>query len=390
MAATTLDRTAAEPRKPGPRHAAPPAEALLVTGDDRLAEQIGPIAAAARLPLHRAEDPAAAETHWQHAPLVIVGADTARACIERGLPPRPGLIFCATGSWLEAEPGDSSMIWPLVFELKAEHVISLPEGTEWLLDRLTRAGRDTTEAPIVAAVAGHGGAGSSTLALATATAAAHRGERTVLIDLDLTGGGIDTAAGLAAQPGWRWPSLATGSGPLQPERLLAGLPQRGNLHLVGPDPRNPVVVTPEALDRILHAAEAAADLVVVDLPRHRTAASARAAAAARTVAVTLGPSHRSREAARSVIAAYRAHTAHLGTVDRGRTRRRDPDPDGGIGLPKWGSLPTDDRLPERLRQGRLPKAAARRLHALTAELTRPRTRGGDTAPADRDPAGAAR
>ncbi|GAB3226404.1 septum formation initiator [Glycomyces halotolerans] len=377
------------PDAPAPRTG----ESLLVTADDRLAELVTALAAASDHPLRRVSDPAASEPHWQRAPLVIVGADIAAACLERGLPERRDLILCTTMAWIGSDPGDTSILWPIAIRLHADHVIALPEATDWLLDRFTRTTRDTTPAPTIAAVAGHGGAGASTLALAAATAAASEGRRVALIDLDLTGGGIDSAAGLAAQPGWRWPSLTAGTGQLEPERLLSGLPQRGGLHLIGPDPRNPEPVPAAALERVLHAARIAADLVVIDLPRQRTEAAVRAAAAARTAAVVLGPSQRAWEAARSVIAAYTAHTARLGMITRGRTGPRpEPAPDR-TEPPVWGAVPADDRLPERLRQGKPPRSrTARRLHELIAELARARLDAAEpsaSAPA-LDPAGAAR
>ncbi|WP_051815498.1 septum site-determining protein Ssd, partial [Glycomyces tenuis] len=278
MAAPTPDRAARAAKHTGPQR--PAAESLLVTGDDRLAETITPLAAAAGHPLHRVRGPGDAETRWRRAPLVIVGADAAADCLAHGLPERRDLILCTTLPWIGADPTGTSMLWPLAIKLQADHVIAVPEATEWLLDRFTRTARDTTHAPVAAVVAGHGGAGASTLALAGATAAARDGKRVVLIDLDTTGGGIDTAAGLDAQPGWRWPSLASASGQLEPERLLSGLPQRDGLHLIGPDPRDRTAPEAAALERVLHAARIGADLVLIDLPRTRTEAAARAAAAA--------------------------------------------------------------------------------------------------------------
>lgn len=350
------------------------AESLLITGDDRLAEQVAPLAAAAGHPLRRLTDPADARTRWQKAPLVVVGADAAEACLAHGLPERGGLILCTTVAWIGNDPTDASMLWPVAIRLRADHVIAVPEGREWLLDRFAGAARDTTPAPVAAAVAGHGGAGASTLALATATAAARDGRRTVLIDLDMTGGGIDTAAGLAAQPGWRWPSLAAGTGQLDPERLLAGLPQREHLHVVAPDPRNRAPLDPEDLERVLRAARTAADLVVLDLPRHRTDASARAAASSGAVAIAIGPSPRCWEAARAVAADYAAHAPKLGAVRRGTGARPEPPTDPGtadeLDLPEWGTLPEDRRLATRLRQGRSPRRrTARRLAAIARHLS---------------------
>ncbi|MCH7229528.1 hypothetical protein L0U85_01425 [Glycomyces sp. L485] len=397
MVASTLVRTAEDPKGTAPRNTPAATESLLVTGDDRLADIITPLAAAAGQPLRRVKDPAEARARWQHAPLAIVGADIGDECLALGLPERPDLILCTTVAWISADQADASMLWPLAVKLHAEHVIAVPEANEWLLDRFTRSTRATTAAPVLATVAGHGGAGASTLALAGATAAAREGRSVVLIDLDLTGGGIDTAAGLGAQPGWRWPALAAGTGQLEPDRLLSGLPKRDGLHLVAPDPRNPAGPGTEAFERVLRAARMGADLVVVDLPRTRTGAAARAAAAAEAVAVALGPSPRAWEAARNVVAAYGLHTSRIGMVLRGTDRPKpEPAPDGAepfddFAPPVWGHMPVHRRLTGRLRRGRLPHGrTTRRLRALMTELGRTRSDPDTTRLPELDQAGADR
>jgi len=374
--AATLDRTTTTA-------AAPAAESLLVTADDRLAEAITPLAAAAGHPLHRIDHPLDAAARWQRAPVVLVGPDLAPECIACDFPTRDHLVLCTTMAWLGADPADTSMLWPLAIQMQATGVVALPDARDWLIDLFTRTWRDTEPAPVLATVAGHGGAGASTLALAAATDAARDGRKTVLIDLDHTGGGIDAAAGLAAQPGWRWPSLANATGLLEPERLLGGLPQRAGLHLVGPDPRNPAEVDADAFDQVLRAARLAADLVVVDLPRTRTDAAVHAARAARSVAVALGPGSRSWEAARSVTAAYGFHNPNLGVVLRGEASAHPAGVAGDgpreadwFDPPVWGTVPTDRRLPVLLRQGRVPRGRlGRGIHELTAELRRTRPRG---------------
>jgi secretion/DNA translocation related CpaE-like protein len=363
--------------------AAPAAESLLVTTDDRLADAITPLAATAGHPLRRIRHPHDAATDWQRAPLVLVGPDLGPECIACDFPARGPILLCTTMSWLGGDTDDTSLLWPMAIQMNATSVVALPDANDFLTDLLIRTVRDTEPAPVIATVAGHGGAGASTLALAAATDAARDGRTTVLIDLDHTGGGIDTAAGLAAQPGWRWPSLAAGTGPLDPERLLGGLPKRGGLHLVAPDPRNPSEVPAAAFDRVLRAARLAADLVIVDLPRTRTDASAAAAVAARTIAVAIGPGSRSWEAARSVTAAYGLHSAHIGAVLRGDAERCPPGVtwDGPREAdwhepPVWGRVPTDRRLPALLRQGRLPRGrAGRGIRDLAKTLAEPRPRG---------------
>jgi hypothetical protein len=88
------------------------------------------------------------------------------------------------------------------------------------------------------------------------------------------------------------------------------------------------------------------------------------------VCVIVGSSPRAWSAARSLIAAYRAHWARPGLILRGPTPPR-PEPVGPGGepdeldLPQWGTVPDDPGLAERLRRGRTPaRRTARRLKGL--------------------------
>ncbi len=73
---------------------------------------------------------------------------------------------------------------------------------------------------------GRGGAGASVLAGGLAVTAARRGLRTLLIDADPLGGGVDLVLGWESLDGLRWPSLSQASGRVQPAALVDALPGR--------------------------------------------------------------------------------------------------------------------------------------------------------------------
>src|SRR5687768_4559942 len=114
--AATLDRTTIT--------AAPAAESLLVTADDRLAEMIAPLAAAAGHPLRRVRHPLDAAGRWQRAPVVLVGPDLAPECIACDFSTRDQLLLCTTMSWLGTDTEDTSLLWPMAIQMQATGVIA--------------------------------------------------------------------------------------------------------------------------------------------------------------------------------------------------------------------------------------------------------------------------
>ena len=113
-------------------------------------------------------------------------------------------------------------------------------------------------ASVVGVLGGSGGVGASTFAAALATAAG----RSVLIDCDPVGGGIDVLLGIEAVPGARWSGLHVDGGRLDPQLLDEGLPRWREVRVLAAD------VAPPA-EAIAQVVAAAVDLgvVVLDVPR---------------------------------------------------------------------------------------------------------------------------
>src|SRR4051812_19216223 len=183
---------------------------VVMTDDEELLDEVVRLAAAAETELERVPDAAGVRRRWHTAGLVLVDEDAARALGPLRLGRRDGVVLVCRG-----EPPGS--VWERAVAVGAEHVVSLPDGEDWLVGALADAdpGGDTGRAGqgrVVAVVGGRGGAGASVLAVAVAGRARTRGTRVLLVDCDPLGGGLDLVAGAEELEGLRWGGLALGDG----------------------------------------------------------------------------------------------------------------------------------------------------------------------------------
>lgn len=112
---------------------------------------------------------------------------------------------------------------------------------------------------VIGVVGGSGGVGASSFAAVLAAVAGDA----VLVDLDVTGGGIDVLLGIESVSGARWSGLRLAGGRLAPDVFLGGLPQWGSVPVLAADVPE---LDPDAVGQVLDVARAAGS-VVVDLPR---------------------------------------------------------------------------------------------------------------------------
>ena len=143
---------------------------LVMVSDTDLLDAVLRTAAAAGCEVVRALDPTEARRSWPGAPVVVLDPPAARACADRGLPRRPGVVVAVSG-----EPPPEA--WKHAVAVGAEHVISLPEAEPWLVAALAQAAEgEGGDGAVLAVVGGRGGAGASVFAVATAVRAARSGE----------------------------------------------------------------------------------------------------------------------------------------------------------------------------------------------------------------------
>lgn len=345
---------------------------LIVTADPGLLDDLLRIAAGAGVLVDVAPDPGAARRWYPHAPLVVVGIDAAPQCLRARLPRRPGVVL--VGRHDAVEPPE----WAVADDLGVEYVAALPAGEAWLTRRLTEAS-ERAEAPVVAVLGGRGGAGATVLAVALAVTAARRGMRTLLVDADPFGGGVDLVLGWEDLEGLRWPALVQTSGRVSPPALVEVLPRRGDLVVLSWD-RGDLLATPaEAMASALDAGRRGRDVVIVDLPRQLDDAAAIALANAQRGYLLVPAELRACAAAKRVAEVAQVHCAALSVVVRG------PAPGGlkagevanAVKLPLAGQVRAEPGLARSLEQGVAPASdgkgpLARLCERLLGELGQPR------------------
>ncbi|MFJ9695862.1 septum site-determining protein Ssd [Kitasatospora sp. NPDC101183] len=248
-----------------------PVGPLVVTEDEGLAEHLLRLCAAAGTEPRLIRGAPPTREHWAGASLVLVGDDQAPHC--SGLGRRAGVLLL--GLDLD-DPG----VWVRAVQLGAEHVLFLPDAESWLLDRIADAAEGVgSPAVTVAVLGGRGGAGASTLACALAVTGARTGRRTMLIDGDPLGGGLDILLGGETTRGLRWPDLAGSRGRVSGAELAQALPalkRASTLSCLSWDRGDTLAVPPQAMRSVLAASRRRGGLVVVDVPRHLDEAAGQA------------------------------------------------------------------------------------------------------------------
>lgn len=340
----TVDRsTAADGRRVAP---------LIVTEDVGLLDDLLRLCAAAGCQPVVHHGPPDRKATWEAAPLVIVGDDAAARC--RGASRRPGVL-------LVGRDRDDPGVWRRGVELGAECVLRLPDAEGWLVDRIADVAEGVgRQATTVGVLGGRGGAGASTLACALAVGAARGGHRTVLVDGDPLGGGLDVLLGAEREEGLRWPDLAASEGRVAGAALEESLPSLRGLRVLSWDRGDTAGVSPEAMRSVLAAARRRGGAVVVDLPRRIDDATVEALAQI-DVGLLVVPGE-----LRAVAAARRVASMAGMVLDDLRVVVRGPYAAGVdetwvaqvLGLPLAGELPEEPGLLASLDGGSPPGGSA--------------------------------
>ncbi|MFD0146841.1 MULTISPECIES: septum site-determining protein Ssd [unclassified Streptomyces] len=330
---------------------------LIVTEDLALLDDLLRLCAAAgaepevhhTVPEHRAS--------WAEAPLVLVGDDAAARC--RGATRRPGVILVGRdhGGLTDSLAGPDPDVWRHAVDLGADCVLRLPDAEGWLVDRIADAAEGAgQQALTVGVIGGRGGAGASTLACALALAGARTGRRTLLVDGDPLGGGLDVLLGGERAEGRRWPDFVASKGRVAGGALEESLPSVRGLRVLSWDRGDSVLVPAEAMRSVLAAARRRGGIVVVDLPR-RVDAAVGEALAQLDLGLLVVPGE-----LRAVAAAHRVATLAGAVLRDLRAVVRGPYAPGlddrwiadTLGLPLAGELPHDPGLLAALDSGAPP------------------------------------
>jgi secretion/DNA translocation related CpaE-like protein len=379
-----------------------PAPVLLATADEMLLDDLLRLSAAAEVTPHVEKDLLGLRRHWQTAALVVVGHDLVDPFARTQPPRRPGVLVAATGlppragtplqvpsgAGLVAATGlsprageplqvpsgaglafppsrapshppfpvpDDASVFRRALAIGAEGVYLLPDEESALGDRLA----DTLDGGVRAAttfafVGGCGGAGATTLAAAVAVTASRRGVRTMLIDGDPLGGGIDLALGSETGSGARWPDLLNASGRVSAAALRAALPTVDDLAVLSWDRSDVTALPPEAMRSVLGAAQRSSDLVVVDLPRRTDPAAEEAFVRSTATFLVVPRDVRSCAAAARLVSPLREVATDLRVVARepGLGGLSAVDVAKHLSLPLAAKLRFDRDLPALMDKGR--------------------------------------
>ncbi|MFE6777029.1 septum site-determining protein Ssd [Streptomyces sp. NPDC057702] len=326
---------------------------LIVTEDEELLDDLLRLCAAAGSAPEVAHGTLVGDASWEGAPLVLVGDDRARSLA--GAPRRQGVLLI--GRDLD-DPG----IWRRGIEMGAECVVFLPDAETWLVDRVADVVEGTADQAVtVGVIGGRGGAGASTLACALAVSAARAGQRTMLIDGDPLGGGLDVLLGGEGAAGLRWPAFAKSQGRVAAGALEESLPELHRLRLLSWDRGGVVAAHPLAVRSVLAAARRRGGAVVVDLPRRVDEAAAEVLAQLDMALLVVPAELRAVAAAHRVASCVRMVLGDLRVVVRGPTGSGLDDEEIArlLDLPLAGELPPEPGLLAALESGEPPGASER-------------------------------
>ena len=286
---------------------------LAITDDQDLLDDLLRIAAAAGVEMDVAHAAGHARPYWTQAPLVVVGGDLADALAAVAPPPRQNVLL------VTRVPDDPDM-WRRCVAVGAQAVLELPQEERLLVEELGELTDPVTRSGTVLCVAGgRGGAGATVLSASLALTASRAGARTLLIDADPLGGGIDVVLGQEEATGARWPDVVGREGRVSFAALQDALPTFGELTVLSWHRGEPADIPREAMRAVLDAARRGCDLVVVDLPRAVDEGVAEALSRATATLVVVQADVRGTLAAAQTLALLRRHTGDLRAVIRAGT-----------------------------------------------------------------------
>ncbi|KAB2351033.1 septum site-determining protein Ssd [Actinomadura rudentiformis] len=329
--------------------------AMIVSADPAIVDDLLRLAAAAAAPVEVAREVDHARPTWHTTSLVLVGTDLAKDLAETPLQRRSGVVLVAPCT-------DTEEVYKLAVQIGAQDLAELPRDEAWLIDALATAAEPTNGYGTTICVTGSvGGAGVSVLSAGLGLNAARQGLRTLLIDGDPLGGGLDLVLGLEHHDGARWPDFADRRGRLSVATLREALPSLGDLSVLSWQRKEPVPVSEEAVGSLIDAAVRGYDLVVVDVPRYVGELGRTALRAADATFLLVPAEVRATMAAELFASMLRKDTADL------RLIVRSPAPGGltpgviaeALDLPLAGLLERDRRLPAALDQGDFVRATRR-------------------------------
>ncbi|MGW7686736.1 septum site-determining protein Ssd [Kribbella sp. NPDC054772] len=318
----------------------------MATTNEALLDDLLRLAAAASITPLVEPDLLGLRRSWHTCSLVVVGRDLAEPLARLQPAQRPGVVV--VGSALD---GDD--LYRCAFDVGADVVCRLPDDETTLAGKLADALDGSTRTAVTLAfVGGCGGAGSTTLAAAVAVFGNRRGFRTMLIDGDSLGGGIELALGIERDAGDRWPKLLNASGRIGASALRSALPSIDGLAVLSWDQSDVTVLPPDTMSSVIGAAQRSNDLVVLDLPRHADPTVEEGFIRSTATLLVIPCDVRSVAAAKRLSGPLRSVAGDLRVVLReSRPGLSAADVSTHLSLPVATKIGTDRTLPRAMDQG---------------------------------------
>lgn len=303
-------------------------------------------------------DPAAVRRVWRSASAVVVDGDELSVLAAAELTRRDHVLI--------VDESPAEQLWREAMAIGAVGVFA-PQDDDAVTGALTAALDGRGEACVLSVVGCSGGAGASTLTVGCAQLGARRGARSLAVDVDAEGPGLQTTAGSEDSPGLRWHDIARADGHVAARALAEAFPVAAGARVLsfGAGEHPHVAAAP-----VLSAAERGFDLVVADVPRHAAGTELGAELIARSVAlVLLVPEHVTGvSAARRSMDRWRELNDRCLVVSGAVRGGLGPgDVERALGLPVLARLRRERRLAEDVEAGRGP-ARSRRLRRVAGRI----------------------
>jgi secretion/DNA translocation related CpaE-like protein len=312
------------------------ARPLVVSRDAACIDELARLCAAIAVVPDVVGDPARLGARWADAPCVLIDVGCAGDVAALRLRRRDDVVMIG-----RHPPTDT--LWRRAVEIGAADLAVLPADGVRVANRLADAATpDRTTAAVIGVVGAAGGVGASTVAAGLASVFAGGSLRSLLVDADPLGGGIELVMGCEQTPGLRWADVQIEGGRVAARSLLAALPSADGVSVLSVSTAAAAEIDAHALRAMIDGGRRACQLVVVDLPRILDSAAGQTALAQVDLLVVVGATDvRSIAAGRPVVGAA-AGVADVQAVVR-TTRGRGLEPEAvadGLGLSLAGVVPT--------------------------------------------------
>lgn len=288
-----------------------------------------------------------ARRFWGSAGAVVIGEDLVPDIAAAGWPRRDHVHLIVR----DREPW-----WRAAVRIGAVGVLQVDDGDAAGVAALAQVAEGAAEGCSVVVIGGRGGVGATTFACALAREAAARELRSVVMDADPWGPGVDIVLGSENVQGLRWSALDAASGLVATDALAGTLPVRDGVATIAWDADDVDPALPAAASSVWSAAVRGFDLVVVDHPRAVVDGSWSTGVLGGSVLTVLvvADDIAGLAAARRQVLRLQDHAASVVAVLARRGGLGRPAVERTIGIPVVGAIGYDRRVRTAVDHGRGP------------------------------------